>query len=276
MKTIILIILCLSACVVMNSCGSEQIYAETATAQTTVVSRVEDDAPEYSCSGTVFTYNGRAFDLAEAVPSVNALYQPIPVGDKLVITGHINPHNGMYFIFDTVSEEIVKQFDGLNLIWQGDDITTAVYTKFDRVMNYHGETLRIYDLELYFEQIMGLSFSEDNSTVTVTISNGDAEDTIDVIDLDSIERYALTVNDAAGLLLESPKSEYLPGETVVLRTDMVYDISIVCEVNGESIGERSEIIGADGHIYLEFRFEMPESDADVSLALYDYNTNILG
>lgn len=134
-------------------------------------------AEPYSVQGTVFTYNGVEYDLTEQSAAVNAIMDVRQAGDYLVIDGHVGPQNGVYCIFDTKTESFVKTIAGANLVWRGDDLSTAVYCFWSDVLDYDGNVLMQCDLA-DGEYIYDLSFSEDGQAILITIvSNDGAERT---------------------------------------------------------------------------------------------------
>lgn len=131
----------------------------------------------YSVQGTVFTYHGAEYDLTEQSAAINAITDVRQAGDYLVIDGHVGPQNGVYCIFDTKTESFVKTIAGANLVWRGDDLSTAVYCFWSDVIDYDGNVLMQCDLA-DGEYIYDLSFSGDGQEILITIvSNDGAERT---------------------------------------------------------------------------------------------------
>ena len=101
-----------------------------------------DIEPEISINGMEFKYNSltyNLFDYAEA--PINAVMGYTKVGDRIVIDCHVNPNVSDYMIYNTVSAEIEKNLIGSNLIWRGDDITSAVYAYYNDIYDYSGRRL---------------------------------------------------------------------------------------------------------------------------------------
>lgn len=139
-----------------------------------------DGEPVFS---SIFTYHGVDYDLAERNQSINALTGQYPVGKYIVVEGHAGPKNLIYCVFDTEAEQFVKDFTGTNLVWRGDDLTTAVYSYWSEVYNYEGRRLGSVELPEDGGDIRGLAFSEDGIGLIATIltSGGDEiETTIDI------------------------------------------------------------------------------------------------
>ena len=121
----------------------------------------EEDAEFRFAGGTVFTYNGVSYDLAEQYGSINAITDIRRAGKYLVIDGHVGPKNGMYCIFDTESEAFVKSFPGANLIWRDDDLSTGVYSYWSKVYDYEGRILGEIPLT-WADYIESLRFTDGN------------------------------------------------------------------------------------------------------------------
>jgi|GEM_PF-7034958 len=123
----------------------------------------------YSFTGTVFTYNGVEYDIRDEAPAANAIIGATPVGQYIVVEGHVNPQVGVYCIFDTALERFTNTLAGTNLIWRGGDITTAVYSLGDDIYNYDGLLLAHMTTQ-GAEYISGLAFSDQGQSLIATIS----------------------------------------------------------------------------------------------------------
>lgn len=126
---------------------------------------------EAQIEGTVFSYGGESWDLAEESPHVNAVTDCRAAGDTLVLTAHVGPKNEMYFLFDTRSRSFIRSFPGTNLIWQGDDLSTAVYSFWSQILTLDGRVLA--DLELAEnEYVRDLSFGgPDGASLTAAVES---------------------------------------------------------------------------------------------------------
>ncbi len=83
------------------------------------------------------------------------------------------------------------------------------------------------------------------------------------------EGYTLAVlEECRDLLYEDPSGrKYDAGESVVIKTHIIYDADIECYINGKSIG-RYTVIETDGkYTHWEFYFEMPEENVTVELKI---------
>lgn len=118
--------------------------------------------------GTVFTYNDQSYDIADRIPSVNAIMSCAVVGKNIVVEGHIGPKNGVYCMFNTETEEFDKDIFGTHLIWYDEDISTAVYSLWSDIYNYDGDVIATVDGD-EGSIIYELAFVEDHSKVQATI-----------------------------------------------------------------------------------------------------------
>jgi len=123
---------------------------------------------DWSFEGTVFRYQGKEFDLAEREGLINAIMSCTPAGRYLVVKGHVGPKNGVYCIFDTDAGEFVKDIVGNHLIWEGDDLTTAVYSFWNGVYYYDGRLAKKFSLA-EDEYIQSLEFTDSSYQVQVNI-----------------------------------------------------------------------------------------------------------
>ncbi len=137
----------------------------------------------YTVDGTTFFYNGTAYDITERSPSVNAIVGCTAVGPHLVIEGHVGPKNGVYSIFNTETESFEKDIMECNLIWCGEDISTAVYSFWEGIYSYDGTRIAAISLDVPAEYIRELAFTEDASLL-VTVS-GESDDRTERIPLPS-------------------------------------------------------------------------------------------
>ena len=130
---------------------------------------------DFSISDTVFSYGGESWDLAEQSPAVTSLLGCDAVGQYVVITGHGGPKNDLYFIFDTESHSFSNTFIGTHLVWQNDDLSTAVYAYGGNILSIDGRTLAELDLAEN-EYVYDLVYSQDGTVLTVSIvSNEETE-----------------------------------------------------------------------------------------------------
>ena len=133
-----------------------------------------ESAAGWSFQGTVFTWQGKDYDLRQRRPAVNAVLSSTPAGKYIVVEGHVGPKNAFYSVFNTETEEFEKDFVGVSLIWRDDDLTTAVYACGMEVFTWDGAVLGRCELgeDGY---ICGLTFTEDGVRATVLHLDGTEE-----------------------------------------------------------------------------------------------------
>ena len=136
----------------------------------------------YSFDGTVFHYSGRGYDVASRVVGINSIVSAFPVGEKIVVECHVGPKNGVYCIFNTVTNSFDTDLFGSNLIFSGNDVTTAVYTFWSEILRYDGTVIKSYDLA-ESEFISGQEFFDDGTKLRVWITGADGAVKTDIIDL---------------------------------------------------------------------------------------------
>ena len=132
----------------------------------------EGDAPlperfDLDINGTVFSYGGESWDLAEQSP-VTSLLGCATAGRYVVVTGHGGPVNAVYFIFDTESRTFSRPLIGTHLIWRNDDLSTAVYADGGSILSIDGRTLAELGLA-EGEYVYDLAYSQDGTALAVTI-----------------------------------------------------------------------------------------------------------
>lgn len=133
---------------------------------------------DFSYEGTVFTYDGKNYDLSE---QTNAILDVKTVGDFLLIEGHISPQNSYYGIFNPTTLSFDTELFGTNLIYYNDDLKTSVYAIWSDLYNYEGNLIGNCDLQ-ESEFVSQLAFINDNSQIEATISNTE-NDRTEVFDL---------------------------------------------------------------------------------------------
>lgn len=88
-----------------------------------------------------------------------------------------------YLVFDTETEQFVKDIAGTNLIWRGDDLTTAVYSFWSEFYDYEGRCLASVELPEDGSYIGELAFSEDGAGLIVTILSGSGDEVETTIEI---------------------------------------------------------------------------------------------
>ena len=173
---------------------------------------------DFSISGTVFSYGGESWDLAEQSPVITSLLGCDAVGQYVVITGHGGPKNAFYFIFDTEIRRFSNAFVGTHLVWQNDDLSTAVYAYGGNILSIDGRTLAELDLAEN-EYVYDLSYSQDSTVLTVSIvSNEETERVVRLNlpsqdEIDDLRGDAVTPPDAvhSGAVSDTSHDKVLTG-----------------------------------------------------------------
>jgi hypothetical protein len=123
-----------------------------------------DVEPEFSFKDTTFIINGFEIDVTQSAPAATAIMDARRVGDWIIVECHNNPNISTYLFYNIhngLLDYFEYQVEGANLIWQGDDLSTAVYQQYNTVYDIWGHQIgSVQDGELY-----ELSF-KDASTVT--------------------------------------------------------------------------------------------------------------
>ena len=115
--------------------------------------------PDISIDGMTFNYNNCSFDMTELVPAANAIMDYYVVGDWVILDLHVNPHFGVYELFNMYYGDFVYGINGANLTWQGDDLSTAVYTLYNEIYDLWGHQIGHIDEA----ELMGVTFIDDHT-----------------------------------------------------------------------------------------------------------------
>ncbi|MCR4784536.1 MAG: hypothetical protein K6A35_08505 [bacterium] len=145
-------------------------------------SSAQTGTPSYYYEGVKFYYNGHEYDITDQVKLINSIMSCKPAGKYLVIDGHVGPKNGCYCIFNTETESFERDIVGSNLIWRGDDLSTAVYSNWCDVCSYDGTVLASFKLAPY-EFIEDLQFTADGNQVKVMIFNRSSQPRVEMVKL---------------------------------------------------------------------------------------------
>ena len=120
-------------------------------------------------------YIGRkSWDFAEQYPSLKGFEDIGTAGNYFVAFGSLGEKNDLYVVFNFVAGTLLKTFPGNNLIWQGDDLSTAVYSDRSDVYALNGTKLAALDLASG-EEISGLAFAPDGVSIIATVSGKSGE-----------------------------------------------------------------------------------------------------
>ena len=128
----------------------------------------------WSFQGTVFTWQGKDYDLGRRNQAVNAILSCTPAGKYIVVEGHVGPKNAVYSVFNTETGEFEKDFIGVSLIWRDDDLTTAVYACGAEIRTWDDTVIGRCDLgeDGY---LSSLSFTEGGVRATILHLDGTEE-----------------------------------------------------------------------------------------------------
>lgn len=154
---------------------------------------------DFSISGTVFSYGGESWDLAEQSPAITSLLGCDAVGQYVVIAGHGGPKNAFYFIFDTEIRRFSNAFVGTHLVWQNDDLSTAVYAYGGNILSIDGRTLAELDLAEN-EYVYDLVYSQDGTVLTVSIVSNEETERVVRLNLPSQNKIDNLHGNASTLL----------------------------------------------------------------------------
>ena len=77
---------------------------------------------------TTIYIDRKSWDFAEQYPSLKGFEDIGTAGNYFVAFGSMGEKNDLYVVFNFVAGTLLKTFPGNNLIWQGDDLSTAVYS----------------------------------------------------------------------------------------------------------------------------------------------------
>lgn len=124
--------------------------------------------PEFSVDDKNFYYNHASFAMEEFAPGATAVMDCERVGNWIIVDCHVNPHVGLYEFFNINNGYFQYEINGANLIWQGDDLSTAVYSRFGEVYDFWGNLIgSVGDGE-----VAGLSFKTPDTIVVEYWKNG--------------------------------------------------------------------------------------------------------
>lgn len=116
----------------------------------------------------------KSWDFAEQYPSLKGFEDIGTAGNYFVAFGRLGEKNDLYVVFNFVAGTLLKTFPGNNLIWQGDDLSTAVYSYRSDVYALNGTKLAALELASG-EEISGLAFAPDGVSIIATVSGKSGE-----------------------------------------------------------------------------------------------------
>ena len=140
---------------------------------------------------TTVSFGKKSWDFAGQYPSLSGFEGSETVGNYLVVTGRLGKKNDLYVVFNAIDGTLLKTFPGNNLIWQGDDLSTAVYSYWSDVYALNGTKLAALELASG-EEISGLAFAPDGVSTIATVSGKSGERKVTVTREGSAQQTSLT------------------------------------------------------------------------------------
>lgn len=123
---------------------------------------------------TTIYIDRKSWDFAEQYPSLKGFEDIGTAGNYFVAFGSLGEKNDLYVVFNFVAGTPLKTFPGNNLIWQGDDLSTAVYSYWSDIYALNGTKLAALELTSG-EEISGLAFAPDGVSIIAAISGKSGE-----------------------------------------------------------------------------------------------------
>ena len=128
---------------------------------------------------TTIYIDRKSWDFAEQYPSLKGFEDIGTAGNYFVALGSLGEKNDLYVVFNFVAGTLLKTFPGNNLIWQGDDLSTAVYSYWSDIYALNGTKLAALELASG-EEISGLAFAPDGVSIIATVSGKSGEHKVTV------------------------------------------------------------------------------------------------
>ncbi len=128
---------------------------------------------------TTIYIDRKSWDFAEQYPSLKGFEDIGTAGNYFVALGSLGEKNDLYVVFNFVAGTLLKTFPGNNLIWQGNDLSTAVYSYRSDVYALNGTKLAALELASG-EEISGLAFAPDGVSIIATVSGKSGEHKVTV------------------------------------------------------------------------------------------------
>lgn len=128
---------------------------------------------------TTIYIDRKSWDFAEQYPSLKGFEDIGTAGNYFVAFGSLGEKNDLYVVFNFVAGTLLKTFPGNNLIWQGDDLSTAVYSYWSDIYALNGTKLAALELASG-EEISGLAFAPDGVSIIATVSGKSGEHKVTV------------------------------------------------------------------------------------------------
>lgn len=192
---------------------------------------------------TTVSFGKKSWDFAGQYPSLSGFEGSETVGNYLVVTGRLGKKNDLYVVFNAIDGTLLKTFPGNNLIWQGNDLSTAVCSYWSDVYALNGTKLAALDLASG-EEISGLAFAADGVSIIATVSGKSGERKVTVTREGSAQQTSLTdwtEGDGAERTYFAPVG--IEGNETFLAT---VGVSYRLEQQSDGTSRIAEITGAQG------------------------------
>ena len=192
---------------------------------------------------TTIYIDRKSWDFAEQYPSLKGFEDIGTAGNYFVAFGSLGEKNDLYVVFNFVAGTLLKTFPGNNLIWQGDDLSTAVYSYRSDVYALNGTKLAALELASG-EEISGLAFAPDGVSIIATVSGKSGERKVTVTREGSAQQTSLTdwtEGDGAERTYFAPVG--IEGNETFLAT---VGVSYRLEQQSDGTSRIAEITGAQG------------------------------
>lgn len=192
---------------------------------------------------TTVSFGKKSWDFAGQYPSLSGFEGSETVGNYLVVTGRLGKKNDLYVVFNAIDGTLLKTFPGNNLIWQGDDLSTAVYSYWSDIYALNGTKLAALELASG-EEISGLAFAPDGVSIIATVSGKSGERKVTVTREGSAQQTSLTdwtEGDGAERTYFAPVG--IEGNETFLAT---VGVSYWLEQQSDGTSRIAEITGAEG------------------------------
>lgn len=192
---------------------------------------------------TTVSFGKKSWDFAGQYPSLSGFEGSETVGNYLVVTGRLGKKNDLYVVFNAIDGTLLKTFPGNNLIWQGNDLSTAVCSYWSDVYALNGTKLAALDLASG-EEISGLAFAADGVSIIATVSGKSGERKVTVTREGSAQQTSLTdwtEGDGAERTYFAPVG--IEGNETFLAT---VGVSYRLEQQSDGTSSIAEITGAEG------------------------------
>ena len=192
---------------------------------------------------TTIYIDRKSWDFAEQYPSLKGFEDIGTAGNYFVAFGSLGEKNDLYVVFNFVAGTLLKTFPGNNLIWQGDDLSTAVYSYWSDIYALNGTKLAALELASG-EEISGLAFAPNGVSIIATVSGKNGERKVTVTREGSAQQTSLTdwtEGDGAERTYFAPVG--IEGNETFLAT---VGVSYRLEQQSDGTSRIAEITGAEG------------------------------